>query len=93
MTTTVLDHTQSETRLHRALYIIKYMRAMLLNLVVVLAALALFLLAGVESFYPLADDTIRALKAQMATAAVQQPGTGPATVVFTAVFTAVFVAA
>lgn len=93
MTSTVLDHTQSEARLNRVLYFIKYMRAMLLNMVLVLAALALFLVAGIEGLYPMADDTIRAIKAHMATVAAQQPGTGPATVVFTAVFSAVFVAA
>jgi hypothetical protein len=63
----VVDQTGSEERLHRILYFIKYLRAMLLNSALVIVAIALFAGAGIEGVYFLADDAIAALKAQMAT--------------------------
>jgi len=63
-----LDQTASELVLHRVLYAIKFLRAMVLH--VSLAALAglLFATTGVIGLYPVADNTIRVLRA----AAVQQ---------------------
>src|ERR1700751_469622 len=60
-----IDQTASELRLHRVLYCVKYLRAMLLNLILVLVASALFVFAHIEGVYPLADDSIHNLKAQM----------------------------
>lgn len=58
-----IDQTASEQLLHRVLYAIKFLRAMVLN--VTLAALAglLFATTGIIGLYPVADNTIRALRA------------------------------
>lgn len=61
-----LDQSGSEVRLHRILYFVKYLRAMVLNLVLVLLALALYAAAGTEGLYYMADETISALRAQIA---------------------------
>ncbi len=58
-----VDQTASERLLHRALYVVKFLRAMVLH--VGLAALAglLFVTTGVIGLYPVADNTIRVLRA------------------------------
>ena len=58
-----IDQTASERLLHRVLYVIKFLRAMVLH--VTLAALAglLFATTGIIGLYPVADNTIRALRA------------------------------
>jgi hypothetical protein len=60
-----IDQTESERRLHRALYFVKYLRAMVLNIALGIVAIALFAVAGVRGLYPLTDDTIDAMAAQM----------------------------
>ena len=60
-----LNQSSSEQKLHRALYILKYLRAMILNLIIVSAAWVLYMLVGIETGYPLADESITALNAQM----------------------------
>jgi hypothetical protein len=65
MRTQVIDQSASEPRLHRVLYFVKYLRAMVLNLFLVFVATMLFVGAGIEGLYFLADSTIDALKAQM----------------------------
>jgi hypothetical protein len=92
-TANATDQSASEPRLHRALYVIKYLRAMVLNLVLVLAAVALFEMAGVKGLYPLADDTINALQAQAEQLRRQGDVLGSNFVVVTAVSTAVLILA
>jgi hypothetical protein len=70
MTSQVVDQSPSEPRLHRALYVVKYLRAMVLNLILVVIATVLFVVVGVDNVYFLADDSIKALKALI----VQQAG-------------------
>jgi hypothetical protein len=63
MASQVVDQSPSEPRLHRALYIVKYLRAMVLNQILVVIATVLFIVAGVDNVYFLADDSIKGLKA------------------------------
>jgi hypothetical protein len=64
MNSIVISQTDSEQRMHRALYLIKYLRAMILNLLLVFAGVALHFVFHVH-LYPLADDTIDAVQAQI----------------------------
>ena len=59
-----IDQTASELQLHRVLYVIKFLRAMVLHLLLALFAGLLFFLAGVDGVYPIANDMIHALRAQ-----------------------------
>jgi hypothetical protein len=69
-----LDQTASERLLHRVLYVIKFLRAMVLHVVVAALAGLLFATTGVIGLYPVGDNTIRALRA----AAIQQEQQGGA---------------
>ena len=59
-----IDQTASEVQLHRVLYVIKFIRAMVLHLVLALFAALLFFLVGIDGVYPIANDLIHALRAQ-----------------------------
>jgi hypothetical protein len=50
MTTRVLDQSESERRLHRALYILKYLRANTIHMVLMLFGIVLFVISGVGGF-------------------------------------------
>src|SRR5262245_45353171 len=65
MSTNVIDQSASEPRLHRVLYVVKFIRAMVLNLFLVFVAMMLFVVAGIEGVYFLADAMIDTFKAQM----------------------------
>jgi hypothetical protein len=67
----VIDQTDSEVKLHRLLYFIKYLRGLLLNAFVSLIAILLYVAFGIAGAYVLATDTINALKAQMMSATAQ----------------------
>jgi hypothetical protein len=60
----LIDQTDSEQYLHRALWLILFLRAMLLHLVLAIAAAALYFMAGMDGLYPVATDFIRAVRAQ-----------------------------
>jgi hypothetical protein len=60
-----LNQTESEKRLHRILYFVKYLRAMILNFVLTVLAIALYMTFGITGLYPGAEDTVNALRAQM----------------------------
>jgi hypothetical protein len=60
----VADQTASELELHRVLWLIKFLRAMVLHLLLALVAALLFFLAGIHDVYPLATDMIQAMRAQ-----------------------------
>jgi hypothetical protein len=66
-TRVVLRQTESELRLHRILYFLTYLRAMILNIVLVALAVGVYLFTGFGALYPLAKDTVNALRAQAAT--------------------------
>ena len=65
MTSISLNQTESEKRLHRILYFVKYLRAMILNFVLISLAVALYIAFGITGLYPMAEDTVNALRAQM----------------------------
>lgn len=65
MTSISLNQTESEKRLHRILYFVKYLRAMILNFVLTVLAIALYMTFGITGLYPGAEDTVNALRAQM----------------------------
>jgi hypothetical protein len=60
-----LNQTESEKRLHRILYFVKYLRAMILNFILTVPAIALYMTFGITGLYPGAEDTVNALRAQM----------------------------
>jgi hypothetical protein len=58
-----LDQTASERVLHRVLYAIKFLRAMVIHVALAALAALLFATTGVIGLYAPADNTIRALRA------------------------------
>lgn len=58
-----VDTSASERLLHRALYVLKVLRAMVLHVLLGLAAAALFALTGIDGLYPLVDSVIHAMRA------------------------------
>jgi hypothetical protein len=58
----VLEQSESEVRLHRALYVIKYLRAMLLNVGLLIVAGGVFVFHGTDPFF-LVGGTVRSVKA------------------------------
>jgi hypothetical protein len=68
-----LDQAPSESVLLRVLYVIKFLRALLLHVVLAGIAFAVWKLTGVIGLYPTADNTIRSLRAD---AIVNQQGGG-----------------
>lgn len=60
-----IDQTASEVQLHRVLYVIKFLRAMVLHLLLALFAALLFFLVGIDGVYPIANNTIHAIRAQL----------------------------
>src|SRR5207247_7419714 len=63
--TPTIDQTASEVQLHRVLYLLKFLRAMVLHVFLALCAFLLFFLVGINNIYPLANDLIRTLRAQV----------------------------
>ena len=64
MTSISLNQTESEKRLHRILYFVKFLRAMILNSVLAFLAVALYMAFGITGLYPGAEDAVNALRAQ-----------------------------
>src|SRR5215468_7533491 len=62
--TVQLNQTESERRMYRILYFVKYLRVMILNLLLSSIAVVLYLLFGITGIYPGAVDTINALRSQ-----------------------------
>jgi hypothetical protein len=60
-----LNQTESEKRLHRILYFVKYLRAMILNFILIVLAIALYMAFGITGLYPAADDIVNGVRAQM----------------------------
>jgi len=58
-----IDQTASEIQLHRVLYVIKFLRAMVLHIFLAFFAALLFFLAGIDGVYPIANNLIHALRA------------------------------
>ena len=64
MDSPLIDQTASEQCLHRVLWLVLFLRAMLLHLALALAATVLYVMAGIDGLYPVATDFIRAVRAQ-----------------------------
>jgi len=91
MDTQTIDQTTSEVQLHRALWLIKLLRAMVLHVLLALVAALAFFLAGIDGVYPLATDMIHAMQAQAIQDHLQGRPIGPSG--FAIVASALFVAA
>ena len=59
-----IDQTASEVHLHRALYVVKFLRAMVLYGVLALCAILLYFFAGIDGVFPIAVEMIQALRAE-----------------------------
>ena len=51
-----LNQTESEKRLHRILCFVKFLRALILNWVLIVLAIALYMAFGITGLYPAADS-------------------------------------
>jgi hypothetical protein len=71
-----IDQTASEVHLHRALYVIKFLRAMVLYAMLALCAILLYFFAGIDGVFPIAVEMIQALRAEFLRAQLQN-GSGP----------------
>jgi hypothetical protein len=63
MNTQTIDQTASEVQLHRVLYVLKFLRGLVLHLLLAALATLLFFFAGIDGIYPIAANTIHALRA------------------------------
>ncbi len=61
MTQRVIDQAASEIRLHRVHYFLKFLRALVLHQILLIAAVALFVLTDIKVY--LVEDTIKAVRA------------------------------
>ncbi len=59
-----IDQTASEVALHRVLWLLKFLRAIALHVLLALVAALVYFLAGIDGLYPLAMDMIHAMRAQ-----------------------------
>src|SRR3954471_12458011 len=59
-----IDQTVSEVHLHRALYLIKFLRAMVLYGILSSCAILLYFVAGIDGVYPTAVELIQAIRAE-----------------------------
>jgi hypothetical protein len=71
-----IDQTASEVHLHRALYIIKFLRAMVLYAMLALCAILLYFFAGIDGVFPIAVEMIQAIRAEFLRDQVRD-GSGP----------------
>jgi len=62
---TSLNQTESEKRLHRILYYVKVLRAMILHGVLIIVAIAFYIAFGITGLYPLAGEAINAVRSHM----------------------------
>jgi hypothetical protein len=63
MDTRTIDQSPSEMQLHRVLYVIKFLRAMVLHFILATLAAVFYFAAGIDGLYPVADNLIYALRA------------------------------
>jgi hypothetical protein len=63
MESRMIEQTASELQLHRMLYVIKLLRAVVLHLLLTLIATLLYFLTGIHNAYPVATAFIQALHA------------------------------
>jgi hypothetical protein len=58
-----IDQAPSEERLHRVLWLVKFLRAFVLHVLLGLLAALVYFATGTDDLYPIADDIIRLSKA------------------------------
>jgi hypothetical protein len=58
MTSISLNQTESEKRLHRILYYVKVLRAMIIHGVLIILAITFYLAFGITGLYPMAENAI-----------------------------------
>src|SRR3712207_1318361 len=63
MSTEVIDQSPSEPHLHRALWLLKFLRAMVLHVLLALLAAVFFFGSGIEGVYPIANGMCTAVRA------------------------------
>ena len=63
MNTQTIDQTPSEVQLHRVLYVLKFLRGLVLHGLLLALAALLFFFAGIDGVYPIVANTIHALRA------------------------------
>ena len=73
----LIDQTASETHLHRVLWLITFLRAMVLHVMLAVIAAVLFFVFGIDGVYPLATDMIHALRAQSIQNRIEGNAIGP----------------
>lgn len=66
MESILVNHTTSEVRLHRILYLVKYLRAMVLNLLLVVVSIGIAVLAGIDNVYFMATGPFNEWRAEVA---------------------------
>jgi hypothetical protein len=59
-----IDQTASELQLHRVLYLITFLRAMVLHVTLLLVAALLYFLTGIDNAYPVGTAALQAFRAQ-----------------------------
>src|SRR5262245_34930896 len=59
-----IDQAPSEARLHRVLWLVKFLRALALHVLVAIVAAGLYFVTGFDKLSPLAIDMIRSMRAQ-----------------------------
>ncbi len=89
MNTQTIDQTASEVQLHRVLYVLKFLRGLVLHFLLAALAALLFFFAGINGVYPIATNTIHAVRA--ASLQTQAQGGPIGLVGFWIVFSVLFV--
>jgi len=87
--TQTIDQTASEVQLHRVLYVLKFLRGLVLHFLLAALAALLFFFAGINGVYPIATNTIHAVRA--ASLQTQAQGGPIGLVGFWIVFSVLFV--
>jgi len=59
-----IDQAPSEVRLHRVLWLVKFLRALVLHVLVAVVAAGVYFMTGFDKVSPLAVDMIRSMRAQ-----------------------------
>ena len=77
MNTQTIDQTASEVQLHRVLYVLKFLRGLVLHLLLAALAALLFFFAGIDGVYPIATNMIHALRATSLQVQAQGGPIGP----------------
>jgi predicted transporter len=66
MTSISLNQSESEKRLHRILWCVKFIRAAILNLILISLAIGLYMAFGITGLYPLANYQVDYLRTHQA---------------------------